>query len=77
MGYFSRLDSELTASHKELSRVMLEVEKDGFQNTELIREMLFSLIDERKENHIGYSDLLHRVFQIDALDRKRTNRLRG
>lgn len=77
MGYFSRLDSELTAPHQELSYIMHEVEKDGFQNTELLREMLFSLIDERKERHMGYSDLLYRVFQIDALERKRTNRLRG
>lgn len=79
MGYYSSLDIDLKSSCFELSAIQdaLGKPQDNQSSTdhELIREALFSLINERKEIHANYEDLMAHTYQIDALARKQQRRL--
>lgn len=79
MGYYSSLDIDLKSSCYELS-TMQDVLDNPPKNQpsadyELIREALLTLINERKEIHANYEDLMNRLYQIDALVRKQQRRL--
>ena len=80
MGYYSSLDIDLKSSCYELSAIQdaLDTPPKNPISTgqELIIEAIFTLIDERKEVHANYENLLARIYQIDALTRKEQRRLR-
>ena len=79
MGYYSSLDIDLKSSCYELSAIQDALDKPSKKpiptDQELIREALFTLINEREEIHANYEDLMVRIFQIDALNRKEQRRL--
>lgn len=79
MGYYSSLDIDLKSSCYELSAIQDTLENPPKNQIsadhELIREALLTLINERKEIHANYEDLMPRLYQIDALARKQQRRL--
>ena len=77
MGYYSMLDGELSAPHKELFLILQEADKQTFRDPAFVRSFLFSLIDERKEHYEDYSDLLSYIFRLDTLERNRANCISG
>lgn len=79
MGYYSSLDIDLKSSCYELSAIQDALDSSSKNqrsaDLELIRDVLFALINERKEIHANYEDLMDRLYQIDALARKQQRRL--
>lgn len=79
MGYYSSLDIDLKSSCYELSVIQDTLENPPKNRTpaahELIKEALLTLINERKEIHANYEDLMARLYQIDALAKKQQRRL--
>ena len=79
MGYCSSLDIDLKSSCYELSAIQDALENPLKNQTsadrELIREALLILINERREIHANYEDLMAHLYQIDALARKQQRRL--
>ncbi len=79
MGYYSSLDIDLKSSCYELSAIQDALDSSSKNqrsaDLELIRDVLFTLINERKEIHANYEDLMDRLYQIDALARKQQHRL--
>lgn len=79
MGYYSSLDIDLKSSCYELSAIQNTLDNPSKNQRsadhELIREALLTLINERKEIHANYEDLMARLYQVDALARKQQRRL--
>ncbi len=79
MGYYSSLDIDLKSSCYELSAIQDALDNPLKNQTsadlELIREAMLTLINERREIHDNYEDLMARLYQIDALARKQQRRL--
>ena len=79
MGYYSSLDIDLKSSCYELSAIQDALANPLKNQTsadhELIREALLTLINERRDIHENYEDLMSRLYQIDVLARKQQHRL--
>lgn len=79
MGYHASLDIELKSSCCELSAVRDTLENppnnQASADFERIREALLTLINERKEIHANYEDLMTCLYQIDVLARRQQRRL--
>lgn len=79
MGYYSSLDIDLKSSCYELSAIQDALDNPLKNQTsadhELIREALLTLINERRDIHENYEDLMSRLYQIDVLARKQQHSL--